>query len=70
MLAVPKLATSLAVLRQLRQSAYMGPVAAIARYPDEIQKLEAGGASLVFNMHIEAGTGFAQHVSESMPVRG
>ena len=68
MLTLPKLATSLAVLRQLRQSAYMGPVAAIARYPDEVPKLEAGGASLVFNIYTEAGTGFAQHVSESMPV--
>jgi glutathione-regulated potassium-efflux system ancillary protein KefC len=70
MLTLPKLATSLAVLGQLRQSAYMGPVAAVARYPDEIPKLEAAGASLVFNISIEAGSGFAQHVSESMPVRG
>lgn len=66
MLTLPKLTTSLAVLRKLRQSAYTGPVAAIARYPDEVSMLEAGGAALVFNIYTEAGTGFAQHVSESM----
>lgn len=67
MLTLPKLATSLAVLHQLRNSGYTGPVASVARYPDEIPRLEAGGASLVFNIYTEAGTGFAEHVMVSMP---
>jgi predicted Kef-type K+ transport protein len=67
MLTLPQLTTALAVLRQLRHLPYQGPVAAIARYPDEIPHLEAGGALLVFNIYTEAGTGFAEHVIESMP---
>ena len=67
MLTLPKLATALAVLDQLRHLGYTGPVASIARYPDEIPRLEVGGASLVFNIYTEAGTGFAQHVMESTP---
>ncbi|MEJ2400196.1 MAG: cation:proton antiporter [Xanthomonadales bacterium] len=65
MLTLPRVTTSLAVLRQLRASNYRGPVSAIARYPDEIPRLEECGASLVFNIYTEAGTGFAEHVMES-----
>jgi predicted Kef-type K+ transport protein len=64
MLTLPRVNTSLAVLRQLRASRYSGPVAAIARYYDEIPRLEESGASLVFNIYTEAGTGFAEHVME------
>jgi predicted Kef-type K+ transport protein len=68
MLTLPRVNTSLAVLRQLRASRYSGPVAAIARYYDEIPRLEESGASLVFNIYTEAGTGFAEHVMESTPL--
>ena len=64
MLTLPRVNTSLAVLRQLRASRYSGPVAAIARYYDEIPRLEESGASLVLNVYTEAGTGFAEHVME------
>lgn len=67
MLTLPQLNTALAVLQQLRSSGYTGPVATIARYPDEVPHLEASGASLVFNIYIEAGTGFAEHVMASTP---
>ena len=68
MLTLPKLKPSLAVLRQLRASNYTGPVAAVARYYDEIPRLEECGATLVFNIYTEAGTGFAEHVMESTPL--
>ena len=68
MLTLPKLKPSLAVLRQLRASNYTGPVAAVARYYDEISRLEECGATLVFNIYTEAGTGFAEHVMESTPL--
>jgi len=68
MLTLPKVNTALAVLRQLRASHYAGPVAAVARYADEIPRLEECGASLVFNIYTEAGTGFAEHVMESTPL--
>ncbi|MGD8578207.1 MAG: cation:proton antiporter, partial [Lysobacterales bacterium] len=69
MLTLPRITTSLAVLRQLRLAKYAGPVAAVARYPDEIPRLEECGASLVFNIYTEAGTGFAEHVIESLEPR-
>jgi predicted Kef-type K+ transport protein len=68
MLALPRATTSLDVLRQLRYSSWDGPIAAVARYPDEIPQLEEGGATLVFNIYTEAGTGFAEHVMESGPL--
>ena len=68
MLTLPQVNTSLAVLQLLQQSAYQGPVAAVARYADEIPQLEESGAALVFNIYTEAGTGFAEHVIESTPL--
>jgi len=65
MLTLPRVKTSLDVLMHLRDSNYTGPVAAVARYSDEIPILEECGASLVFNIYTEAGTGFAEHVVES-----
>ena len=66
MLTLPRVNTSLDVLGHLRDSNYRGPVAAVARYSDEIPLLEERGASLVFNIYTEAGTGFAEHVIESV----
>ncbi|MEJ2515282.1 MAG: cation:proton antiporter [Gammaproteobacteria bacterium] len=68
LLTLPRVNTALAVLGQLRASNYTGPVAAIARYADEVPRLEECGASLVFNIYIEAGTGFAEHVMASTPL--
>lgn len=62
MLTLPRLATSLAVIEQLRRAAYSGRVAAIARYPDEVRALKAAGADMVFNIYSEAGSGFASEV--------
>jgi predicted Kef-type K+ transport protein len=68
LLTLPRVNTALAVLGQLRASNYTGPVAAIARYADEVPRLEECGASLVFNIYTEAGTGFAEHVMASTPL--
>jgi predicted Kef-type K+ transport protein len=62
MLALPRFSTSLAVIEQLRRTAYAGRVAAIARYPDEVRRLESAGADIVFNIYSEAGSGFASAV--------
>jgi predicted Kef-type K+ transport protein len=62
MLALPKLATNLAVLEQLRAASFTGRVAATAKFPDEVEALEQAGASTVFNIYTEAGAGFAAHV--------
>jgi hypothetical protein len=70
MLALPKFSTSLAVIEQLRRTAYAGQVAAIARYPDEVRALKSAGADLVFNIYSEAGSGFASAVVSQVEKQG
>lgn len=71
MLALPRVTTSLAVIRQLKDIRFKGRIAAIARYPDEVRALEHAGADVVFNIYNGAGRGFASQVLETMePERG
>ena len=63
MLALPNLAANLAVLDQLKASSCDCRVAATARFPDEIEVLKEAGASSVYNLYAEAGSGFAAHVA-------
>ncbi|MCY4607285.1 MAG: cation:proton antiporter [bacterium] len=67
MLALPNLAANLAVIDQLKAGSFGGRVAATARFQDEIEPLEEAGASTVFNVYAEAGSGFAAHVAGLMP---
>jgi len=62
MLALPNLNTNLAVLEQLRAAGFDGKVAATAKFEDEADVLREAGATTVFNIYTEAGTGFAAHV--------
>lgn len=67
MLALPKLEANLSVLDQLVLARFPGRVAATARFADEIETLKQAGATTVFNIYTEAGTGFAMHVVEETP---
>ena len=67
LLALPNLASNLAVLDQLKSSSSYCRVAATARFPDEIEVLKAAGASSVYNLYAEAGSGFAAHVAAQTP---
>ncbi|MCW8825083.1 MAG: cation:proton antiporter [Gammaproteobacteria bacterium] len=62
MLALPNLEANLDALAQLRGISFPGRIAATARYPDEEIRLRQSGATAVFNIYTEAGTGFADHV--------
>lgn len=64
LLTLPRPSLSLAVVSMLRQWNFRGNIAAVARYPDEVEKLREVGADLVLNIYTEAGTGFAEHVME------
>jgi voltage-gated potassium channel Kch len=66
MLALPSLEANLSVMEELNATKYDGRVAAIARYPDEIEILEQSGAHAVFNIYTEAGAGFAEHVMSNI----
>ena len=65
MLALPKISTNLAVLEQLKDSAFTGDIAATAKFQDEVEVLKEAGAQTVFDLYKEAGAGFATHVSRS-----
>ena len=70
MLALPNLTASLAVLDRLRAASFRGRVAATARFRDEIEPLERAGASVVFDVYEEAGSGFAAHVTAAQVTAG
>ncbi len=67
MLALPNLGANLAVIEQLKVASFDGQVAATARFQDDMEMLEQAGASTVFNVYAEAGSGFAADVAASMP---
>lgn len=69
MLTLPKIQSNLAILRQLKRFAFSGHVAVLAQFPDEESILKEAGASAVFNVYAEAGSGFADHVADLRPVR-
>jgi predicted Kef-type K+ transport protein len=59
LLALPNVTDSMNITEQLQIAGYTGKIAAIARYDDEREKLEAYGVDKVFNFYSEAGVGFA-----------
>lgn len=65
MLALPTLTANLDALEQLCEIGFKGGIAATARYPDEESQLRDAGATDVFNIYAEAGTGFADLVAAS-----
>ena len=67
LLALPNLASNLAVLDQLNTSSSYCRVAATARFPDEVEVLRKAGAASVYNLYAEAGSGFAAHVAAQTP---
>ena len=69
MLALPNRQANLDALEQLRLISFTGRVAAIARYPDEVQILKEAGATAVFNIYTEAGAGFAEHVESNVTIQ-
>ncbi len=66
MLALPNLHENLFVIETLRARGFRGHMAAIAKYPDDGEQLEAAGADAAFNLYAEAGIGFADDVYERL----
>jgi len=59
MLAMPNHSENLFVINHLKSLNFQGKLAAIAKYPDEIDSLKQAGVDSAFNLYTEAGTGFA-----------
>ncbi len=66
LLAMPNLQANLSVLDQLEAINYPAELAAVVRYPDEEEKLREKGIKEVFNIYVEAGAGFAEHVIQHL----
>jgi Trk K+ transport system NAD-binding subunit len=62
MLALPNLQANLDALEQLKKISFPGRIAVTAGYPDDEKRLLDSGATAVFNIYTEAGTGFADHI--------
>ncbi len=62
MLALPNLQANLDALEQLREVSFAGRIATVAKFPDEVERLQRAGATAVFNIYTEAGAGFADHI--------
>jgi glutathione-regulated potassium-efflux system ancillary protein KefC len=59
LLAMPGHVGNVYALKQLRNRAFAGHIAAIVDYPDEVVVLRELGANEVFHIYDEAGTAFA-----------
>jgi len=62
MLAMPDHHVNMYALEQIKRAGFGGFIAALAKYPEDVEALENGGAHCVFNMYAEAGAGFAARV--------
>lgn len=62
LLCMPAHDSNMYSVEMLKNSDYAGKVAAIARFPDEVEALQNAGVHIAFNMYAEAGSGFATHV--------
>lgn len=70
LLAMPEHKANAYALQQIRAQGFAGYVAAIARYPDEVEALQNSGADFALDMFGEAGRGFAEDVSERLADHG
>jgi len=62
MLALPNLQANLDALEQLKKTSFPGRITATAEHLNDEKKLLDAGATAVFNIYTEAGTGFANHI--------
>ncbi len=67
LLAMPNIRENLFAIQQLKNLGYRGKVAAVAKYPDDVEALQQAGVDAAFNLYAEAGVGFADSVSALLP---
>ncbi len=66
LLTMPNSQANIVAMEQIRQFGYKGKVAAIVKYEDEREQLEALGVDAAHNIYKEAGAGFAYHIREQV----
>jgi predicted Kef-type K+ transport protein len=70
LLAMPGHAGNVYALSQLKNRAFSGRIAAIVRYPEEIEVLRRLGADAVSHVYDEAGTAFADDALAGLQLAG
>lgn len=66
LLDMPNQSENLFAMQQLVATGFKGKVAATAKYDDQLGELKAAGVDAAYNIYAEAGSGFADHVSEQL----
>jgi len=66
MLDMPNLKELIAAVKMIKKTGYSGLIAAAVKHDDYIAPLKKAGVDSVFNVYAEAGSGFANHVCESV----
>jgi Trk K+ transport system NAD-binding subunit len=66
LLTLPTQTENIAAIEEVKCLKFRGSVAVTAQFPDEVEALKAAGADAAFNFYAEAGSGFAQHVSDQL----
>ncbi|MBT8130581.1 MAG: cation:proton antiporter [Gammaproteobacteria bacterium] len=59
LLVMPDHNAQVAAIKQIRERGFEGKIAATAKYPDDLEKLEELGVDAALNIYAEVGTGFA-----------
>jgi len=68
-LDMPNVKELLAAVKMIQQTGYQGLIAVAVKHNDSIQQLKEAGVDSVFNVYAEAGSGFANHVYESVKLQ-
>jgi Trk K+ transport system NAD-binding subunit len=66
LLDMPNQSENLFAIQQLAKSGFKGKVAATVKYDDQIEELINAGVDAAYNIYGEAGSGFADHVSDQL----
>ncbi len=66
MLTLPSLEANIYAAKRIRSRFSEVTIAAIVSFDDQVHELEEAGVNYVFNVHKEAGAGFADHICEQM----
>ncbi|NRA65657.1 MAG: cation:proton antiporter [Pseudobacteriovorax sp.] len=66
-LALPSHQTNCLIAQRLTELSFTGKIAATARYSDEVLPLQEVGVEFVFDIHSEAGRGFASDFLKRLP---
>ncbi len=68
MLDMPNIHELLAAVEMIKDTRFKGVIAAAVKHDDCVKRLNDAGVHSVFNVYAEAGSGFANHVSENVKI--